>query len=82
MQGILPLVGAHKGDAALMAVARPAAIAQLALSTFAFGCLTYAFVISDFTVEYVANHSRLALPTVYKVSAVWGRTRDRCSCGS
>ena len=71
VQGILPLVGAHKGDAALIALARPAAIAQVGFVAFAFGILTYAFVTSDFTVAYVANHSHLALPTVYKVSAVW-----------
>jgi cytochrome c-type biogenesis protein CcmF len=39
---------------------------------FAFGCLVWAFVQDDFSVAYVANHSQLALPTPYKVSAVWG----------
>ena len=71
-QGVLPLVGAHRGDAELMAIARPAAIAQFSFVAFAFGCLTYAFLSDDFTVAYVANHSQLALPTVYKISAVWG----------
>ena len=71
-QAILPLVGAHRGDAALMALARPAAFGQLAFVVFAFGCLAYAFLTSDFTVAYVANHSHLALPTVYKFSAIWG----------
>ena len=71
-QGVLPLVGAYRGDAELMAVARPAAVAQLSFVAIAFGCLTYAFLSNDFTVAYVANHSQLSLPTVYKISAVWG----------
>jgi cytochrome c-type biogenesis protein CcmF len=71
-QGILPLVGAHRNDAAMMAVARTAASGQLIFVAFAFGCLTWAFVQSDFSVAYVASHSQLALPTIYKISAVWG----------
>ena len=71
-QTVLPLVGAHRGDAAMMGVARTAATGQFLFVAVAFGCLTYAFVTSDFSVLYVANHSQLALPTLYKVSAVWG----------
>ena len=71
-QGILPLVGAHRNDAAMMAAGRTAANGQLLFVVFAFGCLVWAFVQSDFSVLYVANHSQLSLPTVYKVSAVWG----------
>ncbi len=71
-QGILPLVGAHRGDAALMALARPAALAQFGFVSLSFACLAYAFLTSDFTVEYVASHSHLALPSVYKFSAIWG----------
>jgi len=71
-QGILPLVGAHRGDAAMMAVARPAANGQCFFIAIAFACLTWSFVQSDFSVLYVANHSQLSLPTVYKISAVWG----------
>jgi cytochrome c-type biogenesis protein CcmF len=71
-QGVIPLVGAHRNDAAMMAVGRTAANGHLFFVTFAFGCLVWAFVQSDFSVLYVANHSQLSLPTVYKVSAVWG----------
>ena len=71
-QGALPLIGAHRGDRALMAVARPAAIGQLSFIIIAFGCLTWSFLQSDFSVLYVANHSHRALPSLYKVSAVWG----------
>jgi len=71
-QGVLPLIGAHRNDAAMMAVGRTAANGQFFFVAFAFGCLVWAFVQSDFSVAYVANHSQLSLPTVYKVSAVWG----------
>jgi cytochrome c-type biogenesis protein CcmF len=55
-----------------MGVARPAANGQFVFVAIAFGCLAWSFVQSDFSVLYVANHSQLALPTVYKISAVWG----------
>jgi len=71
-QGVLPLLGAHRNDEAMMAVARPAATGQLVFIAIAFGCLTWSFVKSDFSVLYVASHSQLALPTMYRISAVWG----------
>ncbi len=71
-QGVLPLVGAHRNDAAMMSVARTAALGQFVFVAFAFGCLAWAFLQSDFSVAYVANHSQLKLPTIYKISAVWG----------
>jgi cytochrome c-type biogenesis protein CcmF len=71
-QAILPLVGAHRGDESMMGVARTAATGHFLFVAVAFACLTWAFVNDDFSVLYVANHSQLALPTIYKVSAVWG----------
>jgi len=70
-QAVLPLVGAHRNDAALMSVARSAAFGQLLFVAVSFVCLTLAFLNDDFSVLYVANHSQLALPTAYKISAVW-----------
>ncbi len=70
-QGIMPLFGAHRGDKALMAVARPAAIGQLVFVAISFACLIWSFLESDFSLLYVANHSQIALPTLYKISAVW-----------
>ncbi|MFO1325207.1 MAG: heme lyase CcmF/NrfE family subunit [Burkholderiales bacterium] len=72
VQGILPLVGAQRRDAALMAIAVPAARAQFALVGFAFGCLAYAFATSDFSVELVALHSNTQLPMHYRIAATWG----------
>jgi cytochrome c-type biogenesis protein CcmF len=71
-QGAMPLLGAHRGDVAMMAVARPAALGQFVFVVIAFLCLAYAFLTSDFSVLYVANNSQLALPAAYKFSAIWG----------
>jgi cytochrome c-type biogenesis protein CcmF len=54
------------------ALARAAAQAQALAVAFAFGCLTYAFVTNDFSVQYVALHSNSALPLHYRVAGVWG----------
>lgn len=72
LQTVLPLWGAHRGRAPWMAVARPAAYAQLALLLGAFGVLTAAFVTQDFSVRYVAENSNSLLPLAYRYSAVWG----------
>jgi len=71
-QGVLPLLGAHRGDATMMVAGRSAAMGQFLFVAVSFACLTWAFLNSDFSVLYVANHSQLSLPTMYKVSAVWG----------
>jgi len=71
-QGVLPLLGAYKNDQAMLNVAKPAALGQFAFVAIAFGCLTWSFIQSDFSVLYVANHSQLSLPIPYKISAVWG----------
>jgi cytochrome c-type biogenesis protein CcmF len=71
IQGVLPMIGAHRNNEAMMSVARPAAFGQFFFVAVSFACLIYAFVQDDFSVLYVANHSQLALPTGYKVSAVW-----------
>ena len=71
-QGVLPLVGAQRGNAAWVALARPAAQTQFVLIAFAFGCLTSAFLNNDFSVLYVAEHSNSQLPAIYRAAAVWG----------
>ncbi|MCZ6716244.1 MAG: heme lyase CcmF/NrfE family subunit [Gammaproteobacteria bacterium] len=71
-QAVMPLIGAQRNDAALMSVAKPAAFGQLFFVAVAFVCLAWSFLQSDFSVLYVANHSHLALPDVYKIAAVWG----------
>jgi cytochrome c-type biogenesis protein CcmF len=70
--GILPLLGAARGNAAWIALARPAAQVQFLLVAFSFGCLTWAFYANDFSVVYVAQHSNSLLPTMYRIAGVWG----------
>ncbi len=72
VQGTLPLYGAARGDRRLMALAAPAAVAQFALIAAAFAALTYAFVVSDFSVALVVQNSHSAKPMLYKVTGVWG----------
>ncbi len=70
--GTLPLAGAARGNAAWMALARPAARAQFLFVVIAYACLTDAFVSNDFSVQYVAEHSNSMLPLVYRIAGVWG----------
>jgi len=72
VQGTLPLIGAQRGNVRLMALARPAALAMTVLVGFAFACLVVGFLTFDFSIAYVASHSNLELPAVYRVAAVWG----------
>jgi cytochrome c-type biogenesis protein CcmF len=70
--GTLPLVGAARNDFALMAMARPAARMLFVLVAFAFGCLAWSFLTSDFSVDNVAQHSNSRLPSYYRFAATWG----------
>jgi cytochrome c-type biogenesis protein CcmF len=72
VQSTLPLYGAWRNDARLMAVARPALAGQFVFVALAFAILTYAFVVKDFSVAYVAQNSNSKLPLEYRFSAVWG----------
>jgi cytochrome c-type biogenesis protein CcmF len=70
--GIFPFIGAQINSQGFMAMAGRAAIAQAVLVGIAFAILTRAFIIQDFSVEYVALHSNSLLPLKYRFSAVWG----------
>ncbi|WP_085316598.1 heme lyase CcmF/NrfE family subunit [Derxia lacustris] len=72
VQGTLPFVGAARGDARLMALARPVALGQALLVALASAALVQAFVGNDFSVAYVANNSNSRLPLAYRICAVWG----------
>ena len=72
VQGILPIAGAARGNAAWMAVARPAAQGQFTFVAIAFGCLAYSFVNNDFSVLNVATNSNSQLPIQYRIAATWG----------
>ena len=70
--GTLPIIGAARGRAEWMALARPAARAHALLVAVAFFCLLSAFVRNDFSVLYVASNSNSALPLPYRIAGVWG----------
>ncbi len=72
VQSILPLIGAARGIAPWMAVARPAVQGQFVFLVIAMGCLIYSFIVNDFSVRYVASNSNSALPVYYRIAALWG----------
>ncbi len=72
IQSVLPIIGASRGIPAWIALARPAATAQLLFVLLAYACLTTSFITHDFSVAYVANNSNSKLPLIYLISGVWG----------
>ena len=72
IMGVLPMIGAARGNQQLMQVGRTAATAQFVLVAIAFAILLWAFIVQDFSVEYVARNSNSLLPLEYRFSAVWG----------
>ena len=71
-QWLVPLVGSYTDNRAWIGFARPATYTQWWLVCAAYGLLTYAFYINDFSIAYVAHTSNLAQPLMYRLSGVWG----------
>jgi len=71
-QGVLPIWGAARSNNVLMSTARPLVFGQFVFVAFAFVCLVYSFLINDFSVLYVAEHSNSQLPSYYRFAALWG----------
>jgi cytochrome c-type biogenesis protein CcmF len=69
---IIPALGARRLDQSMMDVAQPGSIAMFGLVAFSFAVLTYAHVVSDFSVANVWENSHSLVPLVFKVSGVWG----------
>jgi cytochrome c-type biogenesis protein CcmF len=72
VQGVMPILGAARNNAMLMALARPAALGHFVFVALAFGCLAQSFLTNDFSVLYVAEHSNSQLPMQYRFAAIWG----------
>ncbi|HEX6612603.1 MAG TPA: c-type cytochrome biogenesis protein CcmF, partial [Rhodanobacteraceae bacterium] len=72
LQCVLPIIGAWRDSKPLMATARSLVAGQFVFVAMAFAILTYAFLVQDFSVAYVAQNSNLELPWWYRFSAVWG----------
>ena len=72
LQGVLPIIGAARGNAVLMSAARPLSFGHFVFVSFAFACLLQTFIGNDFSVLYVAEHSNSQLPIQYRIAALWG----------
>lgn len=72
LQMTIPMIGTAKGWRNWMGFADSAAIIQLVLVAFSFAALTYAFVVSDFSLRLVVLNSHSEKPLIYKISGTWG----------
>ncbi|HLJ71165.1 MAG TPA: heme lyase CcmF/NrfE family subunit [Roseiarcus sp.] len=72
VQAFAPLWGAAHRDEGLIGVAQSTAIGQFVAIAFSFGALIEAHLVSDFSVLNVAENSHTAIPTLYKITGVWG----------
>jgi cytochrome c-type biogenesis protein CcmF len=66
------LIGTRIEAAGARRIANGSAMGMLVFVGLAFGTLTYAFIVSDFSIVAVANNSHTLKPLVYKISGVWG----------
>ncbi|MDV7144166.1 heme lyase CcmF/NrfE family subunit [Tropicimonas sp. TH_r6] len=71
VQATVPLWGTATGSPAAMKTADTAAQIQFFGTAAAFAALTWAFVVSDFSVMTVAANSHSSKPMIYKISGVW-----------
>jgi cytochrome c-type biogenesis protein CcmF len=72
LQGVLGLVGASRDNRLWMAMARGAAQGQWLFVLLGFLALAWSFMINDFSVMNVADHSSRHLPLEYRIAATWG----------
>ncbi|MEP4434550.1 MAG: cytochrome c biogenesis protein CcsA, partial [Hyphomicrobiales bacterium] len=72
VQALVPLVGAYKLDARLMAVGNSTALGTFVFVALSFAALTYAYLISDFSVMNVWENSHSQKPFLFKFTGVWG----------
>ncbi|MFQ5629844.1 MAG: hypothetical protein ACE5I1_13850 [bacterium] len=63
--------GAQKQVADLVHSAKNATIASTALLTIAILAVEQALLANDFSYEYVASYSSIALPAFYKMTSLW-----------
>ena len=69
---VVPMTGATIRHPGLMAFDRPLVAGMFVMLVPSYACLTWSFMVDDFSVGYVANNSNSMLPWYYKFSAVWG----------
>ena len=69
---VTSLAGIRVKNDRLIASGRNAALGVSTCLTTAMLALGYLFLVSDFSIEYVAANSNRDLPIFYKISAIWG----------
>lgn len=62
----------HRGAPAFLHVARHGLMLNFLLVTLACFTIIWSFVVSDFSVVYVAQNSNSKLPLLYRLTALWG----------
>ncbi|MGV6851996.1 MAG: heme lyase CcmF/NrfE family subunit [bacterium] len=72
IQMFVPFIGAQIGNRPMMNLGISIAKGQFLFISLALLLLTYSFVVSDFSVLYVASNSNTSLPLIYRITAVWG----------
>ncbi|MGL4494783.1 MAG: heme lyase NrfEFG subunit NrfE, partial [Beijerinckiaceae bacterium] len=72
IQSVTGLWAGQTRDAALAGMTRAAATGAFLFTALSFAALTYAYLVSDFSVRNVIENSHSAKPTIYKISGVWG----------
>ncbi|MDH3666242.1 MAG: heme lyase CcmF/NrfE family subunit [Paracoccaceae bacterium] len=71
LQAVTPLWGVRNDNVAAMRFGDSAAQVQFLATLGAFAALTYAYVVSDFSVRTVALNSHSAKPLIYRITGVW-----------
>ncbi|MGH6871986.1 MAG: heme lyase CcmF/NrfE family subunit [Rhizomicrobium sp.] len=72
VMAIAGLIGARPDAVQAREIANGAAMGFFVFIALAFGTLTYAYVVSDFSVLAVAQNSHTLKPLIYKITGVWG----------
>ncbi len=68
----VPVYGIYRNNQALQNSLKTLVFGQWLFVSLSIIALALSFLMDDFTVLYVANHSSLKLPWFYKMCAVWG----------
>ncbi|MFT8244227.1 heme lyase CcmF/NrfE family subunit [Roseomonas sp. BN140053] len=71
-QTVLPLLGAHRSEARLIAAAPALALSGLLAVAAAFAALLWCFAANDTSVMAVVANSHSAKPMLYKLAGAWG----------
>jgi cytochrome c-type biogenesis protein CcmF len=72
VMAVFGFMGTRSTDMASRRIASGSAMGLLVFVGLAFGTLTYAFIVSDFSILDVASNSHTLKPLIYKISGVWG----------